>query len=702
MRRVGGQSHHIIRVLAATMAAVLLGALLYTAGSFGGPETPAIALDGPVSQSFTEAIELKPQNPAEPATTVMPDESKDKDNDTDIPGEVSPTPTGQPPAPVSPTPQPVPATPEDVPAPDQPVVEDLSDEQEDAVDPFVPEVVPVGPEPEPVAEIPIEEPEPAVVPDPVPLDPVAPDFDDPLCQETLAAGRTLYVQTPIVLQNSSSTETISLMNCGTESATWNATSPPGIDLDATDGSLQPLEVTELGFTVTAGSVEPGAFSFAIQVTSALEVTLVEVYGYRDTIGLDYAGPDSLTDGPPSCEDACIRKAELRGSPVSTDVILDIETTTDAGIVVMLSNVGPVIGPDGQPMFAQPQVVAVSDGLVREFTTVLTGLQPLTPYNIIVQAIDGADNKWVESGRFTTSSIVQPGDKAIEPLGCKVQCIDSAMVSFGEQLDQITVEVHTSADAEIVAMISTEAPFFSAGVPAFASVEATADSGGAATTFLSHTMPVAPDTLYHIIVTATDGSGQTSYQVGAFNSPTTPPPPPAPETNDVVVTFLRLWVTDDGDRIGRGELTFPFQAGTHVNKRSEQRMNTGDSFWFPYWAAYHFDDLRLDERVPLIAVSAWERDPHDGFWEEGPAQVPQTDPDHGFYSTINTMYTTGYLDSLLVGDIDGLASCETYGVAGAWAGQRCIELVSPYYDYWDFPLFRAVVAIQAAPALAIPS
>ena len=76
------------------------------------------------------------------------------------------------------------------------------------------------------------------------------------------------------------------------------------------------------------------------------------------------------------------------------------------------------------------------------------------------------------------------------------------------------------------------------------------------------------TRYAVTAKATDAGGRTWTETGTFRT----------RSAVATVTFHKLVVLEDGDKVGRGELAFDFRAGdTLVGSADHRRLSSGDTF-----------------------------------------------------------------------------------------------------------------------------
>jgi hypothetical protein len=113
-----------------------------------------------------------------------------------------------------------------------------------------------------------------------------------------------------------------------------------------------------------------------------------------------AGPGQLDSGL-GCAAQCIERALFtQTKPAASVANVDIETSTDAKVQIIVSRDEPVptaVGP------SQWDVVSsqTSPGLVRSWKTQVGGLRPATRYYVVVRAKDAQDRVAIQQGSFRT-------------------------------------------------------------------------------------------------------------------------------------------------------------------------------------------------------------------------------------------------------------------------------------------------------------
>ena len=160
----------------------------------------------------------------------------------------------------------------------------------------------------------------------------------------------------------------------------------------------------------------------------------------------------------------------------------------------------------------------------------------------------------------TSSLASPpavGDLSAG-LGCGAQCIRKAAIA--PTMTGGTLAVRADVPAIYTVKISDQAPAFIDGKPWIPFPDLAKNTWLPA---LGHTFTLdglAAGTRYHILVTATDTEGRTASRLGTFETLAPPPLPPAVHhevEREVLLTFWKVEIQKDGDRVGKGELELDF-------------------------------------------------------------------------------------------------------------------------------------------------
>jgi hypothetical protein len=159
------------------------------------------------------------------------------------------------------------------------------------------------------------------------------------------------------------------------------------------------------------------------------------------------------------------------------------------------------------------------------------------------------------------------------LGCAAQCIRTAVTtSHGKS---VGLHITTDTPAKLKAQISTQAPLPNGNAPPWFTNPTTKSDNSFRTDWTTSFSNLEPDTTYHIVVRATDASGNTAYQQGTFRT----------LKRKVMVTFTRILVIGDADEgVNRGEISFDFFVNDQeVGGLGQQKIASGETIHFSRYA-----------------------------------------------------------------------------------------------------------------------
>ena len=274
----------------------------------------------------------------------------------------------------------------------------------------------------------------------------------------------------------------------------------------------------------------------------------------------FAAPAAADTGPGGlaaaggCSHQCIEKALVKTTTTSAKVY--VETAVPAKVLVTarrLSSAGRI---DGNA------IKAVGTSLVQARTLYLYDLQPERTYRISVSATDADGHTSTRTGIFKTrkpQTTGLPGAGGLSSgLGCSVKCITRAVpVAIGPTAAMF--HVATNVLARITVITSR------AGTGSIVSIS----TSPTWTQSHRHTAsPLDPGTKYDLQVRATDANGHTELHQFHFTT----------VERKARVTFWKIQVIEDGDRVGDGELSFRyFLGGNHIQSSGFHKYGSGDVF-----------------------------------------------------------------------------------------------------------------------------
>lgn len=156
------------------------------------------------------------------------------------------------------------------------------------------------------------------------------------------------------------------------------------------------------------------------------------------------------------------------------------------------------------------------------------------------------------------------------LGCAAQCIKTGVTtSHGKS---VGLHVTTDTPAKLKAQISTQAPLPNGNAPPYFTNPKTQSDNSFRTDWTTSFTDLEPDTLYYIVVRATDASNNTAFQQGTFKT----------LSRKVTVTIVKIKVIDDGDHgVNKGEVSFDFFVNDQVvGYLNQQKVKSGETVSLP--------------------------------------------------------------------------------------------------------------------------
>jgi hypothetical protein len=412
-------------------------------------------------------------------------------------------------------------------------------------------VAPVGLEPIPLEWQPIE---PEVgEPEPIPLDEseqTGSGGSQP-CPGMIADGLVVTPNPVKIIHGNKGY--FDIRNCADSHLEWTASTVTWVDLSQSEGSLASGAVFRVLFTVDTSGLPTGAYGFTVSVNDIdVSVSGTKLGGFVapgvtpspvPTIG------GLIAPGLPPCAGKCITRAWLSTLPGRADVSLEVSTNTSARISVQVDTEPPAYSDDGEPYYTDPQLHQTTADYRREWTTVLSPLQPDTKYHIVVAALDTLGGTSFQTGTFRTPDIADQL-AAAEPGGCSLECVQHAQLRPVFGTPDMAVEVRTQVPTTMQVL---------------ANGQAVAGTDGAFVTKWEATLPLAPGTSYEVVLRVTDEQGRTRQHSALVDTPT----PAAAHLGGVLVTFHQIQVHDDADDTvfnRKGELRFLFEVdGSYLSQ-----------------------------------------------------------------------------------------------------------------------------------------
>jgi Big-like domain-containing protein len=278
-------------------------------------------------------------------------------------------------------------------------------------------------------------------------------------------------------------------------------------------------------------------------------------------------PPTFTAGQ-GCSVQCISKAAVTATAKSAKV--ELATTVPANLKVTVGK--GATGGNGGLVANQFKTVYVSANSPLK-TAFFLDLEADTTYSIAVRATDLQGRSSVRSGSFKTLPYKTTGHSGSNTLdsglGCSQQCIMKALVSQ-KQPDGTSarIEIKTSTTAHIQIDVSRDKPTkLASGGLAQYDVVSRQWTGADTKSWTPQVTGLEYGTKYYVVVRARDAQGRVSMRQGSFRT----------VSATATITFHRIKVLNDGDKVGKGELFFnlwinrDYAWGTGLRK-----LNSGDT------------------------------------------------------------------------------------------------------------------------------
>lgn len=272
-------------------------------------------------------------------------------------------------------------------------------------------------------------------------------------------------------------------------------------------------------------------------------------------------------------------------------------------------------------------------------------------------------------------------------GCANQCIVSALLQPNFSSPNMSLEITTNTPARIHTRVSKQAPIEVNGVPTFPGNPGPMDaSPDGVTNHVAGLSPLDAGTDYHIVVSATDEHGHTSYRVGTFTTITAVENPgdfvypgENPGCSDGCITTAMLTPGDEYSR--HYTMTSDITAQMQVTVSTEE----------PTWSAGvpSFAHSVFWQPSGLEYLTQWETDitelsPDTTYWIIAVATDPQGRTDHRvgtFRTPALPPHDVEYVIHRVHIDDDGDAGVNRgeialgWWVGNHWAGYRSEDRVS---------------------------
>jgi hypothetical protein len=401
--------------------------------------------------------------------------------------------------------------------------------------------------------------------------------------------------------------------------------------------------------------------------------------------------DDFVSNEPGCASTCITSALLRKDALQPDLDFEIKTNVNAKVHIWISTNSPTII-SGIPVF--PGVTPrFSPGFAKTWQTELKPLEYDTKYYVIVRATDYYGHQQYALTSLTTREEPGMGELIGNGGGCYYQCITDAHVQSTIDYSQVDLSIATNTAATLHVAISTQQPGTIAGKPFLPQDEDFALLPGNGPVQHGRASGLAPDTVYNVVVKATDNDGFTAHRVGQFR--TSPLPPRVPSPTDVLIRFEKITITGDGDispgNRGEIQLAWGFKDGSLFGLRDWDTLDAGAVVDLP-------DDsgrwVRIEPggALPQLLANGREDDHVVGEGMRGCRQggfgltmIPANDDDDCGVAT-----NVAFLDQREVGWLNTIPACAGYGFSGEKANDKCFEIRSADMGN-DYPEFKVLVS-----------
>ncbi len=274
-----------------------------------------------------------------------------------------------------------------------------------------------------------------------------------------------------------------------------------------------------------------------------------------------AGGPAISAGY-GCAVSCIQSALV--TPTASSASVEVKTSVPASVTVTATKVGESLGFAAGPKAAHVSVAP----FLRTRVVPLAGLEPETTYRIVVQARDLQGRVQTRSGTFATRKVKvavdQPAPTFSSGLGCKADCIEKGTLTSDATVPgRARLELRASVPATFQVLLVARSASGSV-------LHQYALSTGSRKQRLMKTIDgLLTGTLYRVRATATDADGRSRSETGSFRT----------KSAQAVVTFHKVTVISDSEKVGRGEIALDFGTDdVYAGGMGYQRIGSGDTVW----------------------------------------------------------------------------------------------------------------------------
>lgn len=388
-----------------------------------------------------------------------------------------------------------------------------------------------------------------------------------------------------------------------------------------------------------------------------------------------SAPGGLTSNTPGCASSCITAATVSFETGSTRIGVEVASNVPARFDLYISTTTPTIGPDGPTM---PGVDPIRNGrLTRSWSRSISGLGPNAEHYVVLRATDRNGATQVAVGSFRTVNPLDPADDLAPAPSCAFQCISSGVVRPGVSYDTVRLEVRTTVAANLKVALSTQPPEIVGGVPSVTPEVAVFVPTGLATSWDLDVAPLAADTVYHAVVSATDAQGRTTRRVGSFRTGEAPPIAFRAQVNRVTVDY-------DGDPgvLNDGELSFAWgyrnADGLQLRgHRPQAKMSDGDTFETAPHSGF-VGSVRADGEIPSIALTVHDLDRDGLTFEYCPIGFFGVSTGQTYNDGCDMRSSGAETGALTPNEVMELRRCSTFGFIGELEDAYCLLLDTGYH------------------------
>lgn len=272
-----------------------------------------------------------------------------------------------------------------------------------------------------------------------------------------------------------------------------------------------------------------------------------------------AGGPGLSAGY-GCALACIESALV--TPTASSATVEVKTSVRTSVSVTATKIGASLGFAAGPA---PQHVSVAPFLTNR-TVLLAGLEPETSYRIVVSARDLQGRVQTRSGTFTTRKVkvaVDLPDVGFSAgLGCKADCIEK-----GRLTSDATVPGRARLELRSTVPATFQVRFVAKSASGTTLHQYILSTGSRKTAHETTIDGLLTGTRYTVTVKATDAEGRSREEAGTFRT----------RSAQAVVTFHKVTVISDSEKVGRGEISLDFGVGdVYAGGMGFQRIGSGDT------------------------------------------------------------------------------------------------------------------------------